>query len=86
MRRSDFDRSGGFKNLPIMEDYEFIRRLRRRGLVKTASLSVTTSPRRWEQLGFLKTTLINQLMIAGFHLGISPERLARLYRRNRFSV
>jgi hypothetical protein len=42
---------------------------------------VLTSGRRWEKLGVIKTTLINQLVIVAYFLGVSPERLARWYRR-----
>ena len=63
-----------------MEDYEFNRRLRRRGRIVTVPESVRTSGRRWETLGVFRTTLINQMMILGYHLGVSPARLASLYR------
>ncbi|MFN3192760.1 MAG: TIGR04283 family arsenosugar biosynthesis glycosyltransferase [Aureliella sp.] len=74
---------GGFPNQPIMEDYELVRRLRRRGKIQTTDSAVVTSGRRWHELGFLRTTFINQVMIAGYHLGISVEKLAKFYRRAR---
>jgi rSAM/selenodomain-associated transferase 2/rSAM/selenodomain-associated transferase 1 len=80
LRRSLFEEVGGFANLPIMEDYELVRRLRRHGKVVTSSFPATTSGRRWKQLGWLRVTLKNQLMIAGFRLGVAPETLARFYR------
>lgn len=83
MRRDVFLRLGGFSGLPIMEDYELVRRLQRQGRVATLAKQVRTSARRWLKLGILRTTLINQLMIAGYWLGISPNRLARFYRNKK---
>jgi hypothetical protein len=80
MRREVFLELGGFPDQPIMEDYELVRRLRRRGRVALAPGPVVTSGRRWEQHGLLKTTLINQFMLGAYHLGVSPHRLARFYR------
>ena len=82
LRRTLFEEMGGFANLPIMEDYEFVRRLRRHGRIAIADVAAITSSRRWKELGFTKTTLINKLMIAGYHFGVSPRRLAAFYRGN----
>jgi len=71
----------GFAPLPIMEDFEFVRRLRDRGQIQILPLSLTTSDRRWRKLGPFSTTLINQKVILGYHLGISPDRLALWYGR-----
>ena len=78
-----FHQMGGFPNIPIMEDFELIRRLRKKGDVVTLPLPVITSPRRWLNHGILKTTLINQLVVVSYFMGISPETIARLYRRSK---
>jgi rSAM/selenodomain-associated transferase 2 len=75
-----FHRLGGFPEIPIMEDFSFIRRLRREGRIGIAPVSVTTSARRYDRLGFWRTTGINQLMILTYLMGFSPDRLARWYR------
>ncbi len=80
MRKKTFEQAGGFPDLPIMEDYAFVRALRRFGEVATVPAAAITSGRRWRQHGVFKVTLINKLMILGYHLGIPPERLARFYR------
>jgi len=80
LRRSMFEELGGFTDLPIMEDYEFAGRLRRRGRIITVTEAATTSGRRWRQLGFIRTTLINKLVVAGYHWGLCPQKLTRLYR------
>ncbi len=83
VRSSIFSEMGGFPDLPIMEDFEFMRRLRKKGIIRILPERAITSGRRWEQLGVLQTTLINQAMILGFYMGIQPDKLERFYRRKR---
>ena len=70
----------GFPDLPIMEDFALVKKLRRRGRIKILSTAATTSARRWEKLGLVRTTVLNQVIILGYLLGIKPEKLARWYR------
>ncbi len=74
---------GGYPDLPIMEDYELMRRLRRCGRVGLARGSVLTSARRWERLGVLRTTLINQCCQLAYRCGVSPNRIHRWYYGSR---
>lgn len=74
-----FEEEGGFASLPIMEDFEFVGRLRRRGPIETLHDEIITSARRWQQLGPVRTTLINQIMIAGFLIGAPMQKLKHLY-------
>ena len=78
-----FHQMGGFPDIPIMEDFELIRRLRKKGDVVTLHQPVITSPRRWLNHGILKTTLINQLVVLSYFMGILPDTIARLYRRDK---
>ncbi|MBE9223990.1 TIGR04283 family arsenosugar biosynthesis glycosyltransferase [Phormidium sp. LEGE 05292] len=78
-----FQKIGCFPIQPIMEDFVFIRKLKKIGKIAIISPPVITSGRRWQQLGIIKTTLINQLMILGYYLGVPPEKLASFYRKNR---
>lgn len=75
-----FHTLGGFPDLAIMDDYELVRRLRRLGRIALLPVSATTSGRRWQALGAWRTTWINQKVIAGYLLGVPPERLLRWYR------
>ena len=75
-----FTAIGGFPDLPIMEDFELMQRLKRLGKIAIAPVPVITSPRRWQKLGVLQTTFINQLIIIGYYLGISPTKLRDFYR------
>ncbi|MHC5856505.1 TIGR04283 family arsenosugar biosynthesis glycosyltransferase [Nostoc sp.] len=79
-----FQQIGCFPELPIMEDFELMRRLKRIGRIVIIPTPVVTSARRWLQKGVLKTTLLNQLVITAYLLGISPERIRRWYRREKF--
>jgi rSAM/selenodomain-associated transferase 2 len=81
MTAAVFHAAGGFPELPLMEDFEFARRLRRRGRIAILPQAVTTSARRWQRLGLIRTTVRNQLIIAAYLLGVDPERLARWYRK-----
>ena len=83
LRAELFHEMGGFPDLPIMEDFQLIRRLKGRGRIVIAPAAVLTSARRWKKMGALRTTLINQLMILGFYSGFEPARLARWYRRKK---
>lgn len=83
LRRDIFWTLSGFQRLPIMEDFDLVRRARRYGKVGLVRSSVITSPRRWQRLGIFRTTVINQIILAGYALGIAPERLAHFYRRHR---
>jgi rSAM/selenodomain-associated transferase 2/rSAM/selenodomain-associated transferase 1 len=74
---------GGFPLMPIMEDYVFVRRLARTGRIVIVERPVITSGRRWEQLGIVRTTLINQVIILAYHLGVAPEVLRRWYSGRR---
>ncbi|MEM7594024.1 MAG: TIGR04283 family arsenosugar biosynthesis glycosyltransferase [Cyanobacteria bacterium P01_A01_bin.83] len=75
-----FMNSGGFADISIMEDFELIQRIKQQGRIAIAPAAVTTSGRRWQKLGVWQTTLINQLVIAGYYLGIPPEKLGDFYR------
>ncbi len=76
-----FHEIGGFPEIPIMEDFEFMLRLRHQGRITLVPAPVLTSGRRWQKLGVVKTTLINQLIIVCYFLGVSPEQLIRWYTR-----
>ena len=82
MRKATFFNVGRFPEMPLMEDYELVRRLRRLGRIAIAPAEVTASARRWIELGVLKTTLLNQFIILSYRLGVPPERLAKWYYKD----
>lgn len=79
-----FQQVGGFPELPIMEDFELMRRLKCIGKIIIIPVPVITSARRWLQKGVFKTTLLNQIIIIAYLLGISPQRIHSWYRREKF--
>jgi rSAM/selenodomain-associated transferase 2/rSAM/selenodomain-associated transferase 1 len=83
VRASVFALSGGFAEIPLMEDVEFIKRLRRLGRLAYIQSPVKTSARRFERLGAMRALLRNRLTFLGYKLGVSPERLARWYYKDR---
>jgi rSAM/selenodomain-associated transferase 2/rSAM/selenodomain-associated transferase 1 len=81
--RNFFNDVGGFPEIPIMEDFELIRNLKRKGRIIILPESVRTSPRRWQNIGIIKAWFLNQMIIIGYYIGVSPPRLARWYRREK---
>lgn len=84
LKATVFHEIGSFPNLPIMEDFELIRRMKRQGRIMIVPAPVMTSGRRWQKLGVVKTTMINQLIITGYFLGIPPSQLVLWYRQGGF--
>ena len=80
VRADLFAAVGGFPALPIMEDFELVKRLKRQGRIRTVPLTAATSSRRWKNLGILRTTALNQAIIIGYLLGLDPQKLADWYR------
>ncbi|OIQ51001.1 Glycosyl transferase family 2 [Pseudodesulfovibrio hydrargyri] len=79
-----FRELGGFAPIPIMEDVDLFRRLKRRGEpIAILRERVLTSPRRWERDGVVRRTLGNWRLRLCYALGAAPEDLARSYRPDR---
>jgi rSAM/selenodomain-associated transferase 2 len=83
LRADTFHEIGGFPALPIMEDFELVRRLKGMGKIAIVSAPVVTSGRRWLERGVLATTVINQMVILGYFLGVNGELLRKFYRWKR---
>ena len=77
--RALYDSIGGYKPISLFEDVDIIRRLGRRRLVRLNSAAVTSSV-RYQRGGFLRRPLKNLMLLLFYYLGISPEKLARLYK------
>ena len=79
VRTDLFRQQAGFADLPLMEDVEFCKRLRRLQPPVKSRLRVTTSSRRWQQRGVLRTVLQMWFLRLSYWLGANPQYLARLY-------
>ncbi len=80
LRASVFAALGGYRELPIMEDYDLVRRLERHGRTACLPGPAVTSARRWRAFG-VRRTVLSWVVIRWLYLaGVAPERLARMYR------
>lgn len=83
VRRAVFARLGGFAPIPLMEDMEFSKRLRRSGRIAVLDPPMESSSRRHERRGAWRTSIQNGLFILLYYGGCSPHRLHRWYYRQR---
>lgn len=74
-----FDQSGGFDEIPLMEDVAYSKRLRRLAPPRILAEPVTTSSRRWRERGVARTVLQMWALRLAFFCGVSPQRLHRHY-------
>ncbi|BAS57438.1 glycosyltransferase involved in cell wall biogenesis [Leptolyngbya boryana NIES-2135] len=80
LRTETFHKISGFPDLPIMEDFEFVRTLQQLGKIVILPKPVITSGRRWQKLGVFRTTIVNQIVVFAYLIGISPTRIQAWYR------
>ena len=80
-RRAAFLDIGGFPEVPLMEDVEFLRQLRRCGRVKYSERRLLVSPRRYESVGRVRLTLAYGVIATLYVFGIPLSILARIYKR-----
>jgi uncharacterized protein len=78
-RRDVYERSGGFADLPICDDVDFVRRLKRVAKLRILAEKTMTSPRRYREQGSLRQVLRNWRVLAGYFAGVSPKKLQRWY-------
>ncbi|MDI1313820.1 TIGR04283 family arsenosugar biosynthesis glycosyltransferase [Prosthecobacter sp.] len=76
VRRAHFAALGRYPEWPILEDVDFICRARLHGRIVIHPAAAETSGRRWQQAGVIRTMLRHQLILIGYHAGLSPQRLA----------
>jgi len=80
LRKSYFDALGGYADIPLMEDVELMRRIKRKkGKILILPNPVFTSDRRWHQEGFIYTLLRDNCIIILYWFGVPAEKLARFY-------
>jgi rSAM/selenodomain-associated transferase 2 len=81
IKRDYFNALGGYKDIPLMEDVELMRRIKRRGdIICIVPEQVKTSPRRWEQEGFVYVNVRNTFLFLSYLIGVSPEKLTSFYK------
>ncbi|MEW9095864.1 MAG: TIGR04283 family arsenosugar biosynthesis glycosyltransferase [Clostridiaceae bacterium] len=83
VKREVFKRLKGFKEIEIMEDWDFSHKLKKLGKMKMINSSIGTSGRRFEQGGQVKTLLLMHKIKILYMLGVSPSKLNKIYREAR---
>jgi len=78
-RRDAYERAGGFRDLAVCDDLDFVRRLGRCGRFVILPEKTTTSPRRYTERGALAQVLVNWKVQLGYFMGVAPETLERWY-------
>ncbi len=81
VRRGIFDRIGGYRDIPLMEDVEIIGGLKKEGRLALLKKCAVTHDRRWVRKGWIRASVSNQMMTLMYKMGIDPHTLARLYYR-----
>ena len=81
VRRDVYERLGGHPPWPLLDDWDFARRLKQEGRIVILREAVETSPRRYLERGVVKTVLGNWRILWKARRGEPAERLAELYRR-----
>jgi rSAM/selenodomain-associated transferase 2 len=84
-RRAAYERAGGFRDLPICDDVDLVRRLRRAGPFVVRREKTVTSPRRYRDVGALRQVLRTWGVLLGYYTGAPPEALSRWYEGRRRS-
>ena len=82
VRREVLEKIGGVPEMPLMEEFELCRRMRREGRLALADAMVTTSARRFKKSGVVKTYCRMGWVTLLYQLGISPQKLKRIYERD----
>lgn len=82
VRRDLFESLNGFADIPLMEDVELTKRLKKISKPVCINKSVVTSSRKWESEGIVKTVLLMWRLRFSYWLGTSPDDLVRQYYRN----
>lgn len=80
VRRDVFFKLGGFDDVPLFEELMFSKKMIKEGKTRILNKKVFASPRRWQENGIVKTTVIFWLLTLGFYLGLPYNRLQGLYR------
>ena len=81
VRRDLFDRVAGYPPITLMEDIALCRALKKTGPPQCLRAIITSSSRRWQNNGVVRTIMLMWWLRLAYFLGVSPQRLARWYRQ-----
>lgn len=80
IKKSLFQKIGGFKEIPLLEDIDIVSRIKRVSKFEKIPFFISTSARRFKKNGVLKQQLINVILVTAYYIGFSPQFLSRFYR------
>ncbi len=80
LRKKDFFALGAYADVPILEDVCLVKAMKEKGKICGLPLPVLTSGRRWQERGFWRVVLLNQIVLAAAALGIDLEKIRQMYR------
>lgn len=83
VRKDIFHELGGYKEMELMEDWDFAKRLGKKGKMKMLDIKIGTSARRFKTGGQLRTLLLMHKLKVLYILGVSPSKLNKMYREAR---
>ena len=79
VRRDVFQTLQGYKEMPIMEDYDFYKRLGKQGKVILIRMPVISSARRFIKKGVIRQLLINKFVVLAYWAGVDIQTIKRFY-------
>jgi len=82
VRREALEKAGGVPDMPLMEEFELCRRLRRIGRLALADATSKTSARRFAKLGVVRTYARMWWVMFRYYLGASAQKLRRIYEKD----
>ena len=80
VRRETFEQIGGYQEIPLMEDMQFCKDLKKEGKIVILPQRINTSARRWLEEGIYVNMVRNWLLQIAWKWGASPEFLSKFYR------
>ncbi|MBS3168668.1 TIGR04283 family arsenosugar biosynthesis glycosyltransferase [Candidatus Woesearchaeota archaeon] len=84
IRKNYFKKINGFRDIPILEDVELMRSIRKNcNCIKILDEEVISSARRWNEKGIIKTTYTNRKIMFLYMLGFTPEKLVEIYKKRK---
>ncbi|MTI22754.1 glycosyltransferase [Fulvivirga sp. RKSG066] len=79
IKRTVFEKLNGFREIPIMEDIDMVRRIKRRGSFVKLNTPIISSSRRFVKNGVLRQQFLNVALVSLYYIGVNTKYLARFY-------
>ena len=81
VKKEVFEKLGGFKQIPIMEDLDFSKRMKKLGKLKTIKNKITISGRKYLEKGIIRLSFVYFILMIMYHLGFSYEKIKKVYEK-----